>query len=297
MVLNFIKQKNYNKMEILEQTNKLMSLRQSLPEYKLLQLHPGLDGFNSPNSFGVYKTTGGNALGVVGDKFVPTDLKLFFDNIYENIGDTNLDINTLEFKEYKNGKKISFDIASNDFIVSTSPVKGDVYKVKISFQTGFDGLTRMSLNFKTLRLVCLNGMKNWRQDLAINFKNTKGNQKKVLKFTDEIINIQYQIEDYKTKLEQIATKNITQKEANDFYKQLLGYNYDNYNDLHGKSKSILDEINNSVLIESNSLNLTEFALLNGITRYTTHLKGNKEENYLYGSGMELNTLAHQILLN
>lgn len=284
-------------MQILENTNKLINLRESLPEYCKIRLNTGIEGFNSPKSFGVYKKSGGNALGVVGENYIPANLHHFFDTIYQNIGDTNLNIDTLEFNEYKNGSKISFDIKSDDFIVDKSPIIGDVYHTKLKFIAGYDGLTKISLNFATKRLVCLNGAKSYKQDLAISFKNTKGNQGRVLKLTDEIINIQWELKNYQQQLNNLAERKVTQKEIDNFYKDLLGYNYNEYNTLHKKSQNILDDINNAYLIESSTVLNTEFALLNAVTRYNSYKKNAKEEDILFGSGMTMNQKAHQILLN
>ena len=46
--------------------------KKDLFEVTKLQLHTGLEGFNSPEAYGVFKTTGGTALGVVGKDFTPT---------------------------------------------------------------------------------------------------------------------------------------------------------------------------------------------------------------------------------
>lgn len=287
-------------MEILNNVNKLMELRESLPSYQKLKLQTGVEGFENPNVYGVYKKEGnGKPLGVVGDVFHPMDNKLFFDALYQNLGDSNLDLNTLSFNEYKGGKRISFDIQSDDFVVSSSPVLNDAYKVKLRFSTGLDGGAKLQLGFSVLRLVCMNGNKGWKDEISINFKNTTGNHAKAITFLDEIKEVQFSVNNYKQEMESLASKKVDKQQINDFYKQLLGYNYDDYADLHKKSQNILDSINQSVLIEASALNLTELSLVNGVTRYVTHnLKNqNKEENYLYGAGESLNRRCHQILLN
>ena len=56
----------YNVLETIEtQTNHIETLKSQVLQAKLLRLHTGLEGFNSPESYGVYKHTGGDALGVV----------------------------------------------------------------------------------------------------------------------------------------------------------------------------------------------------------------------------------------
>ena len=48
-----------------------------------LQLHPNIEGFISPNNYGLYKGTGGNALGVVGGAYEPTQPKLLSNGLLE----------------------------------------------------------------------------------------------------------------------------------------------------------------------------------------------------------------------
>lgn len=278
--------------------DKLQELRQALPTYSKIALHTGLSGFNSPLVYGIYKKdVGGNPLGVHGKDFEPVNLQHYFDAVTTSLTESNFDLNTLEFKEYKGGKRISFDVASNDFEVKNSPLVGDVYKVKLSFTTSLDGSTKACLNFKTLRLVCLNGSKSYKNDLAISYKNTLGNQGKIMKFTNEIATLKLHVEDYQKQLERICQISYTTKQVNEFFKDLLGYSMEEYKDLHTKSRAILDSINACVAIEEQSLKMSPYTLLQGITRYCSHSLNKGEEGYLFGSGEQLIKKAHQLVLN
>src|SRR6476620_7074044 len=96
-------------------TNMLGSTEKHLDEIRnrffeviKLQLHPNIEGFNSPQSFGIYKGTGGEALSVMGKDFVPMQQREFLDSIIHTVFEcgADLDLETLEFKEYKGGRQI-----------------------------------------------------------------------------------------------------------------------------------------------------------------------------------------------
>ncbi len=52
-----------------------------------VQLHTGMDGFDSPEAFAVYRKSGGKPLGVVGRVFEPPNLNHFLDSIVKVIFD------------------------------------------------------------------------------------------------------------------------------------------------------------------------------------------------------------------
>ena len=100
-----------NYLETLEiQANHIETLKTQVLQAKKIQLHTGLDGFNSPEAFGVYKHTGGKPLGVVGSQFEPMNLQLFLDAIEHSVLNSgiDLDLTKLTYNEYYGGSKIAF---------------------------------------------------------------------------------------------------------------------------------------------------------------------------------------------
>lgn len=270
-------------------------IRKKLLVAKKVQLHTGMEGFNSPDAFGIYRQEGGDALGVVGSVFEPMDLGVFLDTVTQsliNCGD-GFDLSKLQYKEYNDGKKVAFEIESNKFEVE-SPVVGDVFQSKLRFSTGFDGLTKVTLGFSTLRLFCENGARGWRQEKGLSFKNTIGNQAKALLFCDQIADCIADIQNYKDGLELLAKTPVTQKQIDEFLTKVTGYDMKEYKDFKTKRRNIIDRINESVAIEQQQLGMSLYTLLNGITRYTTHdLAGGSVDNVMYGGAERMNRIAHQ----
>lgn len=270
-------------------------IREKLLKAIKLPLHTGISKYESPNSFGIYRAEGGPALGVVGATYEPMDLNIYLTSIVDSLShfSSKYDLGKLEYNEYRGGRKISLDIETNEFEVK-SPLIGDTFKSMISFQSGFDGLTKSSVTFKVLRLVCTNGAKSWKNDLDLSYKNTLGNQGKIIGLVDEIVQIEHNVTEYQNDLSRIAQIKFNKSQVNEFYTKLLGYSEAEYTDLPKISQNRFDEIQEAVAIEEKDLGMTPYTLLQGITRY--NMTREDENSYLYGAGEKMNKLAHQLLL-
>lgn len=284
------------------QFNVIKTLKSQVIKPVKVQLHPNIEGFTSPSSYGIYRNTGGVPLGVTGKDFEPQNLELFIDVIVDSILSCglDLDINKLVYKEYKGGSKVSIEMPLGLKEIK-SPMIGDVLDQKIQFNTGFDGLTKTSLSFYSLRLWCSNGAKSWKKDIEFNFKNTKGNAGKSLLMCNEIFQVINQTNDYVDDLNKLVTRPLPKnhRQALDtFLENLLGYTYTSIEDKQVKRRNILDKINQSIAIEMENTGANEFSLLQGITRYTTHeLAKGKEEVLLFDNASKLNQKAHNLLLS
>lgn len=284
---------------ISSQFNALSAVRSQLFDAKKIQLHSGIHGFNSPNVYGIYKNTGGNALGVVGDVFEPTNLHLFLDSIERSVLNSNLDIDLtkLTFNEYCGGSKVVFRLPIKKYEIQT-PMVGDTLETSLEFRTGFDGKTKMSLGFYALRLWCANGAKNWKKDVDLAMKNTTNNQAKLMYFTDEIIKATEMINNHVEILNKAVNVQVNQSIIDKFLTDLTGYDVKEYKDLNTRKRNILDTINGNIAIEMSNTGNNLFSLLQGITRYTTHnlAEGNMEK-ILYSSAGSMNETAHQLVFS
>jgi len=288
-------------MEILNfletQGSHIANLKSQVFNAKKIQLHTGLEGFNSPKSYGIYKHTGGDCLGVVGDVFEPTDLSLFLDAIENSVlaSGIDVDLSKLTYNEYQKGSKVVFRLPLKKYEIQ-SPMVGDTLETALEFRTGFDGKTKMSLGFYALRLWCANGAKNWKKDVDIAMKNTTNNQARLLTFTNEILKVVAETENYVNLLNTASLKAVTQKQIDSFITELTGYNVAQYSELTSRKRNIIDAINGAVAIEVQNTGANMFSLLQGVTRYTTHdIASGDMEKILYARANELNTTAHQLV--
>jgi len=287
-------------MELLEQietqSKKVEELRVKLPVIKKIQLHTGVEGFNSPNSYGIYKNTGGNCLGVSKGSYTPVDLSMFLDVIVTSITESglDLDVDKMEYHEYKGGKKVTFSVPLKTYEIA-SPMIGDIMQTKLLFTTGFDVMTKSGLSFATHRLWCKNGAKRWQTDYDIPFKNTKNSVDKYMLFTEQVIKTVADTEDYVKFLGDLSKKPITQSQLDDFYMSMFGINRVNYHESHKKSQNIFDAVNQAVAIEQQNTGVNAFSLLQGITRYTSHEVAEVEEDLYFGNAAVINENAHKLI--
>lgn len=287
-----------NLLEVIENSGShIENLKTQVIKAKKIQLHTGLEGFNSPESFGIYRNTGGDALGVVGSQFQPCDLELFLDAIQLSVLESgmDLDLTKLEYTEYCNGAKVGFKLPYKNFEIKT-PMVGDAIETNLEFRTGFDGKTKMSIGFYSWRLFCSNGAKNYKKDVDLSLKNTINNQAKLMTFTNEIITAANEVENYVNLLNMSALKSIKQSDIDNFLTKLTGYSVKEYSELTTRKRNILDKINQAIEIERQNTGTSYFSLLQGITRYTTHeLAKNDIDSILFSSANQMNETAHQLV--
>lgn len=289
-----------NILEKIEQENeKIATLKDKLIVAKKVQLHAGIEGFESPKAYGVYRNTGGNPLGVVGDSFNPMDLSMFLDAIVNSITNSSLDldVDALQYKEYKGGSKVSFVLPMKNYEIE-SPMVGDIISTELRFNTGFDGKTKTSISYFTRRLWCKNGASSVHKEVEISFKNTKNSQNKALVFCDNLVQGFENVEDYVKKLNELVKKPITQKEIDEYFLRVFGVNRHTKEE-EGKQKkrkqNVFDKINEATLIELNNTGYNLFSLLQGSTRYFTHeLAEGDEEKLIYSTINDKNQTAHQV---
>lgn len=277
-----------------QEFNNINAIRNQLFVAKKVQLHPNIDGYDSPESYGVYRSNGGNALGVVGKQFEPMDLNLFLDAIVLSATEAGLDLSGLTYKEHIGGSKVSFDIPLKATEIQT-PMVGDVTETKLQFKTGFDGKTKVSLGFYTYRLWCSNGCGNWKQDLGLSFKNTYGNKAKSITFVDEIIQTVANINDYNRQLGDLAKIAVTQKQIDEFFLKVTGTTLKADKEISTRKQNILNAINRSVGLEIANTGANMFSVLQGATRYATHdMAKGSEEALLFNAAAKFNMDAHKL---
>lgn len=298
-------------MDILDQIEKnsssISAVRDQLFGVKKLQLHSGVDGFDSPDSYGIYKASGGKVLGVVGKVFEPIDLNLFMDSIELSITecDVELDLDKLAFNEFRGGQIVDFTLPLKPIEVKASKVVGDITKVAMYFRTGFNGKQKLEIGFKTFRLWCANGCGHWKKGIQLAWKNTKGNIPKVYTYCDEMYKVIEETQTYQEFLNALAKVEFNQKDLDKFMTKLTGYDVKEYNELTTKKRNILDRINESVAIETNDCGNTLYGLLQGVTRYTNHVaptstainEGKVDEYVYFGTGATLNSRAQSLLFD
>lgn len=288
-------------MELLNSINTgfetVETIKQQLFEVKKIQLHTGMEGFDSPDAFGTFKNTGGTALGIVGKDFEPTQPLFMLDNFVESLLEANADLNTLTYTELKGGKRIMLSANIGTFQYTNLKGFKDEMISKINICTGYDGYTKSSMFLSTYRMVCANGMKAWKTDFNVAFKNTRGNVGKANLLCNDVAKAIYSQAEYKEFLTALTQKQITTRQHNEYIKKVTGLDAKEYSEMSTRSRNIFDKINEAVAIEQQNAGNTAWALLNGITRYTNHMVKHTQTDkidYIYADkGSKMNDVAQE----
>lgn len=271
------------------------AIRAQLFDVVKLQLHPNVEGFNSPSAFGIYKGDGGQALGILGKDFTPTQPKFLLDNFETCLVDANADLNKLEYHSFKGGAKIALRCAIRPIEFINKAKLHDITNVYVNLGTGFDGFTKTSLFLTVERLVCTNGMKATKTEFAVSFKNTKGNFGKVSSICDDVAKSIASIETLEAGFRRLNSVDVVSTDVDAFLLKVLGYNRKDYADLNTNKRNIFDRINESLGLEMARSGNTLWGMLNGITHYTNHIaSANDRSDYVYiDSGMKMNEVAQR----
>lgn len=255
----------------------LAIVKEQLFETKLIQLHSGLEGFNSPNNFGIYKSTGGEPLGVVGGTFAPQNLNLIFEVLTLSMVNADLDLSTLKFNEYKGGQIVEFSAKLADYTYDRSPIVGDIVSREINLRVGLNGRTKTTLNTYANRLWCSNGCTEKVDQTIVGFKNTKGNEFRAPALCGQLVETAKKSLEFHETLNRFLDRKVSTSQATNYLLRLLGET--KFDELSTRKKNMLDDINQCVAIEKKALGANLFALYQGVTRWTTHemAAGNVED--------------------
>ena len=276
------------------------AIREQMFDTTLIQLHPNIKGFQSPETYGVYKETGGKALGVVGGtemlKYEPPKLKLLLDVVTKSLIECcpEVDLTKLEFKQWKEGAKCGLFLPLKEIKIK-SPMKGDITKVNLSIKTGFDGNTAYEMGIEYYRIWCSNGCGAWDKSQMVKFKNTILNASKVPMLASQIIQTIDTTNDFVAKMNELVKTTITKTQVQKFLLDNFGYDMAKVDDMNKKSRDRMNAINEAVGIEMANTGENLYSLFNGITRFVTHVRAKDETDRLFNPS--ITTQAQRLLSN
>lgn len=273
----------------------LIEIAENLFDVQKVQL-TAPEGFGAPEAFGMYRTTGGQCLGVVGNTYNPTQPATLFDNLIECLDGQDVDLSKLSYSEMKGGSKIKFTAPYKTVSFKNLRGQQDESIISINLQTGYDGLTKTSLFLSMFRLVCSNGMKANATEFSTSFKNTTGNAHKINNLCGDVAKSLNMYNDLESIILHLNGQPVKSSDITTFVQQLTGINPTD-SDTSTRSRNIYDQIMNSIEIEIQRTGASKWGLLNGVTYYTNHVAAteNRQEYILLEKGASLNNDAFKLL--
>lgn len=270
------------------------TIESKLFNVQLEQLTPTKPGFDIPQAFGVYKSTGGASLGVVGKNYVPTQPTA----LWAGMQDCGLDLSEAEFKTYKNDTRCYFTIPIEMLGFKNAKGKWDETNVWVVIQTGFDGNTATTCYLLTFRPFCDNQLKISNSEAVVKFKNTKGNQGKVLSLCDDIVRCAGTFSDLKEVYKTFDRTQINQKVVDNYLDKVFNIDVKIKDEWNTRKLNMYNDIMGAMDLEFGRTGATAFGLLQGTTYYTNHIATNSgsDDYLLAGTGSKTNDKAMKVLM-
>ena len=253
--------------------------------------------FNVVDWYGVFKSVGGNQLGIVGNRFQPTQPKAVFQAFCDAILEYGLDTKNLKYTEIKSGEIVRFSIDLEPISYVNLRKQQDVTIPTLNLQIGLNGKVPTSMFLTTLRLVCTNGAKKSFTEFQTSFKNVKGNQGKIVGMFNDVVRCMQEVGKV-SELYQIMNKvEINQDAVNTYLKRVADIDMAKYGEYTKQKQNTIDLINNSIELEIGRTGATLFGFYNGITHYANHSINTKDaDSIITGVGSKMILKAEKLML-
>ena len=222
---------------------------ESIFDVQKIQLTPSLEGYEMPQSYGIYNATTKNCLGVVGSQYVPTQPADILSNFLEAMEAHNISDEKIEYNELKGGSKIIFSAPFNTVTFTNMKGNKDESIVTLNYQTGYDGLTKSSLFLSTFRMICSNGMKANKTEFNTSFKNTAGNVQKMSNLIGDVSKSIAMFSELDSLIKHLNTVKVTSPNVRSFVNALLEIKVDE--ELSTRKTNIINDLMTSIDLEFN----------------------------------------------
>jgi hypothetical protein len=237
--------------------------------------------FSVVDWFGVFKSTGGNQLGIVGNRFAPTQPKAVFQAFCDAILEYGLDTANLRYTEVKGGEIVRFSIDLEPISYVNLRKQEDTTIPTLNLQIGLNGKVPTSMFLSTLRLICTNGAKKSFTEFTTSFKNVKGNQGKIVGMFNDVVRCMEQVENVNQIYASMQKVKINQKVVNKYINRIMAIDMAMYGDYNKQKQTTIDLLNNSIELEIGRTGATLFGLYNGFTHYANHSINTKDKDSVF----------------
>lgn len=236
--------------------------------------------FDAPNAWGIYKTTGGKCLGVVGNGYEVIEPLEFLRIIHIAFVQARKEsmLKEITFNELFDGEVFGFKVPLKKFEIKTKLEVGDVTEMFLDFKTGLNGRVPSTLSINTKRLWCANGCSSTEVGANHSFKHLTNKNKEVLKYALSLIQSINVADNHIRVMEIFAKKELVSEEVNELFEKITGYNVKTFTskdkkiteNLHHTQVTAFEKMWGAMQKEIEETGSTAYGFLNGITQYTNH---------------------------
>ena len=253
--------------------------------------------FDIVNWFGVFKSTGGTQLGVVGNRFAPTQPRAVFMAFCDAILEYGLDTAKMRYTEVKGGEIVRFSIDLEPISFINKFGLDDETIPTLNLQIGLNGKTPTSMFITTLRTICLNGAKKSFTEFQTSFKNVKGNKGKIVGMFNDVVRCMAQVETLTEFYKKLDMIEIDQDAVNAYLKRVADIDMAKYDEYTKLKQNYVNTLNNSIKLEMGRTGATLFGFYNGITHYANHeIKTKDNDSIVTGVGSRMINKVENLML-
>ena len=231
--------------------------------------------------YGVFKSVGGNQLGIVGNRFAPTQPRAVFQAFCDAILEYGLDTANLRYTEVKGGEIVRFSIDLQPLSYINLRKQEDVTIPTLNLQIGLNGKVPTSMFLSTMRLICTNGAKKSFTEFTTSFKNVKGNQGKIVGMFNDVVRCIQQVENVNQIYASMQKVEVNQEVVNKYINRIMAIDMAKYGDYNKQKQATIDLLNNSIELEIGRTGATLFGLYNGFTHYANHSINTKDKDSVF----------------
>ena len=282
---------------VFETHETIRSIEKKLFDVELKPLLVADPMFKVEDWYGIFKSTGGTQLGIVGNRFLPTQPRAVFEAFCDAILKYGLNPSTLRYRVIKDGQIVRFSIRLSESISFINKFgQLDETFLTLNLEIGLNGKTKSRICISTLRKICLNGAVANFTEFEVSYKNVKGNQGKIVGMLDAVSKCVNQVKQLKQLYLRLNNIVINQEVIDLYLKRVHDIDMDKYDEYHPNKQANIDLINNSIKLELGRTGNTLFGLYNGSTHYANHVINTEDTDSVFtGVGSRLITKAEDTI--
>lgn len=251
-------------------------------------------GIVIPDRIALVREDNNNVLGVHTKTYVPYQNEELLELLFKISNQTGLELHT--GGSFKGGKKVWFQLKSNDLKIGTDTIKG-----YISGFNSFDGSTSLAFGNSSLTVSCQNSFYRGYREVGTRLRHSISMKPRI----EEILNrIDLLVEEEKKSFQEIQMLgNAKLTSASRELATMLILNIEDEEklatgELSERKKNNLVRFNNDLDIELRGKGDNLWGLFSGVTRYTTHSmkRADNTESKMFGrTGTLERNLYHELM--
>ena len=289
-------------MDVQSQLFEVMKIKLQTPPMSVLKSALGnedLEPLGDAHTYGIYKTTGGPALGTSGERFKPVQpvelLAAFTSCLDESAHGVNLA--KLQYKERLGGSRIEFSVPLPGISFKNKAGINDRLDMFLTVSTGFDG-TSTKFRLDVERPICTNGWTMINTEFSASIRSTLNAKERIAFSCEEIAKTIATTSDSEELIRALNNADLSGRQTTEFVERV--FNLDtSADDISTRTQNRIDKILEAMEIEMSRTGATLWGALNGVTYYTNHVastKWDRGDYIMLGTGAAVNKRAQQIAL-